>query len=114
LHYQFKTTKNKNMKNVTWYVSKNVQQDNDTMLFTKRVKSENLKMDKDRTIAHVEGITLEEAEFNATLIAAAPEMAQVLGWINLKYGDIEGERDLSPVESHMISRVREVLSTINK
>ncbi len=100
------------MKN-QWYVSQNVQQDYDTMLFTKRVKSENLNMDKDRVIAHVEGITLEEAESNANIIAAAPEMVQLLNWIDMKYGDIEGDRELSPIENQMIGRVREVLTLIN-
>jgi hypothetical protein len=100
------------MKN-QWYVSQNVQQDYDTMLFTKRVKSENLNMDKDRVIAHVEGITLEEAESNANIIAAAPEMVQLLNWIDMKYSDIEGDRELSPIENQMIGRVREVLTLIN-
>lgn len=66
------------MKNKNWYVSANVHQDYETMLFTKRIKMENLNMDKDRTIAHVEGITLEEAEANAKLMAAAQEMLAVL------------------------------------
>ncbi len=70
-------------------------------------------MDKDRVIAHVEGITLEEAESNANIIAAAPEMVQLLNWIDMKYSDIEGDRELSPIENQMIGRVREVLTLIN-
>jgi len=101
------------MKDQNWYVSTNVQQDDDTMLFTKRVKNENLKIDKDRTIAHVEGLTLEEAEANAKLIATAPSMLEVLNWINIKYGDLEGDRELSPYEFNMLSKVREVLSLVN-
>lgn len=61
-----------------WYVSLQTPQDKETMLFSKRIRVENLKMSEDRVIANVLGITAEEAEITAKLFVAAPKLLQTL------------------------------------
>ena len=101
--------KRNEMKNQNWYVSANVQQDNDTMLFTKRVKIENLKMDKDRTIAHIDGVTLEEAEEVANAVSLIPTMIADFTYISLHLGDLEGERELTHSEKAILDRANQML-----
>jgi hypothetical protein len=38
------------------------------------------------------------------------EMYDLLKWINLKYGDIEGVRVLTPLEGYILGRAREIIS----
>lgn len=101
------------MKNLKLYVSANSTQDNDTMLFTKRVKLENLKMDKDRTIAHFDGVTLEEAEMFANAFSLVPTMEQEFNYIVLHLGDKEGERELTHFEKVILDRAKQVLALLN-
>ena len=101
------------MKNQKWYVSENIQRDNDTMLFTKRVKIENLKMDKDRTIAHIDGITLEEADSVSKAISLVPVMIAEMEHIQLHLSDLEGERELTNFEELLLKRVNNILGKLN-
>jgi hypothetical protein len=38
------------------------------------------------------------------------DMYDLLKWINLKYGDIEGDRKLTHLEYHILQRTREIIS----
>lgn len=57
------------------YVADSWHQDYDTMIYTRCIRREQLNMPTDRTIAHVDGMTLDEADAFAKLFAAAPETA---------------------------------------
>ncbi len=100
---------NKSIINKSWYVSQNVQQDNDTI--TKRVKIESLKMDKDRTIAHIDGITLEEAEEVANAVSLIPTMIAEFTYIKLQLDSMNNE-DLTQFERVLLDRANQMLTKL--
>jgi hypothetical protein len=100
------------MKNQNWYVSANVQHDTDTMLFTKRVKIENLNSFKDRTIAHVDGITLEDAEKIANAVSLIPKMITEFTYIQLHLTTVEGIRKLTNNEKVLLDRVNQMIQNL--
>ncbi len=100
-----------------WYVANSFVEDYDTKLFTKRVKKvvgSNSEMDEDRTIAHIDGLTLNEADEIANAVSLIPKMIAEFIFISSHFENLvgKGTRELTISEREILNRANQILAKL--